>query len=151
MVKAANNPKVAAHLLDGFPSPYHLDHARARLADVARLPVLEALVIEVRGEFAGGLSCTRKRDVFRLTGSIGYWLGESFWGQNIMSEAVEVFSDYLLAHEGFTRVEAGIFDFNHASARVLEKAGFQMEAVCRRAAVKQGRVVDIHLYSKVVT
>ncbi|MFR2156492.1 MAG: GNAT family N-acetyltransferase, partial [Evtepia gabavorous] len=40
------------------------------------------------------------------------------------------------------------FAENHASCRVLEKAGFQLEGVLRQNAVKDGRVLDMKMYAR---
>ena len=47
------------------------------------------------------------------------------------------------------RIFAEPFAENAASCRVLEKAGFQLEGVLRRNAVKNGQVRDMRLYSLV--
>ena len=39
-----------------------------------------------------------------------------------------------------------VFEGNEASTRVLEKNGFQLEGILRRAAYKRGRVLDCRLY-----
>jgi RimJ/RimL family protein N-acetyltransferase len=43
---------------------------------------------------------------------------------------------------GLTRVYAVPFAWNAASCRVLEKAGYVLEARLRRSAIKDGQVVD---------
>jgi len=47
------------------------------------------------------------------------------------------------------RIYGNVFDWNGASARVLEKAGYQFEGRHRDAAVKDGRVVDNLVYAVV--
>jgi ribosomal-protein-alanine N-acetyltransferase len=42
-----------------------------------------------------------------------------------------------------------VFEFNVASARVLEKAGFVCEGRLRRAVIKDGRVLDQLMYARV--
>lgn len=39
------------------------------------------------------------------------------------------------------------FEYNAASCRVLEKAGFQYEGTLRNNAVKNGEVIDMKMYS----
>lgn len=39
------------------------------------------------------------------------------------------------------------FAYNAASCRVLEKAGFQYEGTLKNNAVKNGKVVDMKMYS----
>lgn len=41
------------------------------------------------------------------------------------------------------------FAFNIGSCRVLEKAGFVLEGVMRKNAVKNGQVLDMKLYAMV--
>jgi RimJ/RimL family protein N-acetyltransferase len=43
------------------------------------------------------------------------------------------------------------FHWNVASARALEKAGFQKEGVMRRAAIKDGVVADVPLHARLKT
>ena len=45
-----------------------------------------------------------------------------------------------------TRLEAGVFSWNPASARVLEKCGYTLEGRARAALIKDGRVGDRLLY-----
>jgi len=45
------------------------------------------------------------------------------------------------------RLEASVFGPNTASARVLEKAGYTLEGVRRKAACKNGEVIDMKMYA----
>ena len=45
------------------------------------------------------------------------------------------------------RVYAGAYDWNLASMRVLEKAGYTREARLRKAVTKDGRSIDLVLYA----
>lgn len=47
------------------------------------------------------------------------------------------------------RIYAEPFAYNTASCRVLEKSGFQYEGTLRKNAVKNGKVLDMKLYSKI--
>ena len=47
------------------------------------------------------------------------------------------------------RLQAGVFETNPASARVLEKAGYVREGRLRRAVVKDGRVLDLLMYARI--
>lgn len=46
------------------------------------------------------------------------------------------------------RLQAGVFEWNLASARVLEKNGFQREAVLKKSVFKDGQLIDSFLYAK---
>lgn len=45
--------------------------------------------------------------------------------------------------------EEGVFEWNPASCRVLEKAGFTREARMRSGAFKHGQLIDAWLYARI--
>lgn len=51
---------------------------------------------------------------------VGYWLGKSFWGQGLATEALMLFLEQFLARPLY----AYVAKHNRASRRVLEKCGF---------------------------
>jgi RimJ/RimL family protein N-acetyltransferase len=55
-------------------------------------------------------------------------------------------TEYAIEKHGLTRVYALPFAHNAASCRVLEKAGFVLEGVLRRSAIKDGQIADQKLY-----
>jgi RimJ/RimL family protein N-acetyltransferase len=79
---------------------------------------------------------------------IGYWVAEPFWRRGIGTAAVEFICDYALRTFPLVRLQATVFDWNPASARVLEKAGFALEGRQRQAVSKAGRVGDLLLYGR---
>ncbi|HWH67903.1 MAG TPA: GNAT family protein, partial [Candidatus Sulfotelmatobacter sp.] len=86
-------------------------------------------------------------DVYSKTADFGYWLGEPFWGRGIMTTAARRMVDYIFTHFDIVRIHAGIFEWNGASMRVLEKAGFRKECVFEQSVFKDGQVIDEHRYS----
>ncbi len=50
-----------------------------------------------------------------------------------MTEAVQLVCDYGFKEFGLIKITAHIFSFNTGSARVLEKAGFQLAALLQRS------------------
>jgi len=79
-------------------------------------------------------------------------LARAHWGKGVATAAVKravaaAFGDL----PGVERVEA-VVDVDHAATRrVLEKAGFQREAVLRSYCVVKGRVRDMVVYSVIST
>ncbi|MEG1350430.1 MAG: GNAT family protein, partial [Hafnia sp.] len=45
------------------------------------------------------------------------------------------------------RVYAKIFEYNVASMRVLEKIGFEKEAIIKLSVIKEGRICNEYIYS----
>ena len=76
------------------------------------------------------------------------WLGERYWGRGIMTEAVTLLAGHALGDLGWPRLEAHVFAWNPGSARVLEKAGFTLEARLERAIFKDGEFTDELIYAR---
>jgi len=78
---------------------------------------------------------------------IGYWLARPWWGQGIMTEVVRTACAFAFAEWGLVKITAHVFAHNPASARVLEKAGFQQEGFLRKHFLKDGRFIDAMLFA----
>lgn len=148
LARHADNPNVAANLRDRFPSPYRLEDAEGWIDHVLAREFETAFAIADGTEAIGGIGVELQTDVYRRSGEIGFWLGEAFWGQGIMTRAVVAFSPFAFERYDLLRLYAGVFESNPSSARVLEKAGYRLEGRMRRAAVKSGRVLDVLLYAR---
>ena len=68
----------------------------------------------------------------------GYVLARRWWGQGLMAEALGVVAHWVLAQPGVWRIGDACDVDNHASAHVMEKAGFHREGVLRRWMVLPG-------------
>jgi ribosomal-protein-alanine N-acetyltransferase len=82
---------------------------------------------------------------------IGYWIGEPFWGQGIMSAVLRGFADYQFNNSDLIRIEAHVYAPNIGSQKALEKAGFTREGYCRKYYIKpaDGLARDAVLYAKI--
>ena len=63
---------------------------------------------------------------------IGYDLARRYWGQGIGSEAVRALLRFGFERMKLHRIEAYTIIDNHASVRMLQKLGFQLEGVRRQ-------------------
>jgi RimJ/RimL family protein N-acetyltransferase len=149
LVEHANNVKVSRNLHDAFPHPYTRADAEAWIRQTSGLNRQTVFAITVAGKAVGGIGLHPGTDVHRRTAAIGYWLGEEYWGRGIATEALRAVTDYAFAKFDFARLEAFVFEWNLASARVLEKAGYTREARLRKRVTKEGRTVDCYLYALV--
>jgi RimJ/RimL family protein N-acetyltransferase len=147
LVKHASNPRIASNLRDGFPYPYTLPDARKWLKLVGENREDIILAVEVEGEAAGGIGLHGQKDVYRFNGELGYWLSEQHWGKGIMTRAVALMVEFAFVQTHWQRLFACIYEHNQSSMRVLEKNGFKLEAIHRRAVMKEGKLLDEHLYA----
>ena len=77
---------------------------------------------------------------------VGYILSKDYWGQGLMTEALEAVLNYLLQDAGFNRVTARFVTANPASGRVMSKAGMSYEGTFRQAVFHKGQVKDFSVY-----
>ena len=96
------------------------------------------------GERTWAVELRHSGDVIGLTSArrstpdsveIGYCLGRKWWGKGLMSEVLDMLLTSLHADRQLTRVWATCSIDNVRSARLLERAGFALEARLGRHAV----------------
>jgi RimJ/RimL family protein N-acetyltransferase len=146
IVKHANNPRVARMLSDRFPSPYTEVDAKRWLAFLREEDPLTHFAIATDEEVIGGVGLEPRKDVYRHSAGIGYWLGEAHWGRGIATRVVEAMTEWGFRELGLVRIYASVFESNPASARVLEKAGYVLEARLRKGILKEGVLLDELVY-----
>ena len=147
LVTHANNRKIWLNLRDRFPHPYTKRDAREFIRAMHNQTPETAFAIAVNDEAVGGIGFVLNVDVERVSAEIGYWLGEPFWGRGITTEALAAVTRHAIDAHKLTRLYALPFEWNTASRRVLEKAGYVLEARLRRSAIKDGRIVDQFQYA----
>ena len=105
-----------------MPWPYGLSDAQQWIAHRAECdPATDlALVIETGGNAAGVIGIHPGKDGH----GFGYWLGRSFWGQGLATEAATSLLDWVRRKWSLRYLRSGHFVDNPASGAVLVKAGF---------------------------
>ena len=147
LLRHANNRNIWLNLRDAFPHPYTKHDARAYIRSVRDRSPETTFAIAVDDEAVGSIGFVLRTDVERVSAEIGYWLAEPFWGRGITSEALAAVTRYAIDTHRLTRVYALPFAWNLASCRVLEKAGYTLEARLRRSAIKDGEITDQMQYA----
>jgi ribosomal-protein-alanine N-acetyltransferase len=80
----------------------------------------------------GGITLSNVRRGVTQAASMGYWLGSTFVGRGLMSDAVNALLPFAFDVLRLHRVEAAVLPHNLASIKVLERAGFEFEGLARR-------------------
>jgi ribosomal-protein-alanine N-acetyltransferase len=148
LARRANNRKIWLAVRDLFPHPYTIQDAREFLQRTISEGSAMKFCIEIDGVAVGGIGVHPGEDVHRHTTTVGYWLGEEFWGRGIMTEAVTVVTDFCFENFPLRRISPEVFANNPASARVLEKAGFTFEGCLKNDVLKDGKLLDSLLYAR---
>lgn len=149
LAAALSNKKVQDNLRDGLPYPYTGQDGKEFISAMLSADENEtfAFAITVDNTVIGSIGIFRQENIHRQTAELGYYIAEEYWGKGIMTEAVRQICEYVFRESDIIRIYAEPFVYNIASCRVLEKAGFQYEGTLRSNAVKNGKVMDMKMYS----
>lgn len=146
---ALSNKKIQDNLRDGLPYPYSeqdgIDFISSMLS--ANEDETFAFAITLDDKAIGSIGVFRQQNIHRQTAEMGYYIAEEYWGKGIMTDAVKQICEYVFKNSDILRIYAEPFAYNTGSCRVLEKAGFQYEGTLRNNAVKNGKVIDMKMYS----
>lgn len=153
ITRYAANPNVAANLRNVFPSPYTRADADAYIRDCmeheGNRQLCRAVLID--GEAVGSIGVFQGKDVYEKSAELGYWLGEPFWGQGIMTRAVRLLCEEAFDTLRVVRIFAEPFAANLGSRRVLENAGFRLEGLLKDSVFKNGLLQDSCIYARTLS
>lgn len=147
LVVYANNFNIAKNMTDAFPHPYGRENGEAFLKMTASFSPQQIFAIEADGELCGSIGVFPQTDIMRKNAELGYWLAEPFWGRGIVAKAIPQMVDYAFRTFNIERIFARPFGTNTASQRVLEKAGFRLEARFEKTIFKNGEYQDELVYA----
>ena len=103
--------------------------------------------IVVNNEYVGNISVEQKDDVYCKDSEIGYLLLTSQWSKGIMTEAVNQICNLAFSSLDIIRITGMVHEPNIASIRVLEKNGFHLEGVMKKAIYKDDSFCNECIYA----
>jgi len=146
----ANNKKIWDNVRDRLPYPYTKKDAKEWLELVKKQKVVTTFCIEVDGSLAGSIGVTLRDDVYRKTAEIGYFIAEEYWGKGVATEGIKQMVSYVQKKFDIVRIFAEVFEHNKASMRALEKNGFYLECIRKKAAFKNNMILDDYVWVKLL-
>ena len=147
LAKLLNNINIVKQLRDFIPFPYSEEDARNFIGFVTSDSLQKVYAIEVEEVLVGVVGLVLQEDIYKLSAELGYWLGEAHWNKGIMTQAVKEILKRGFNEFKLLRIYSGVKQNNKGSQRVLEKAGFKLEGVFKKAIVKNGLVMDEYRYA----
>lgn len=148
LARHANNRKVWITLTDQFPHPYTEEASKGWIEHVRSQEQETHFAIADNNEAFGCVGFSFGQDIQCKTAALGYWIGEAYWQRGIMSKVGRAFTDYIFTnYTEIVRIQAEVFEGNTASGRVLEKAGFLLEARLRKSVFKDAKLLDGMIYT----
>lgn len=146
MARLANNFAVSS-MTGRLPHPYFEQDASEFITRSA-LPETRgctfAVTLAKSAELIG--VCGLRPSVRNNGPSLGYWLGEAWWGNGFGTEAAQALVDLAFKTTNHERVNASCRVVNPASRRVLEKCGFKHVDTDMIHSVAVGERVQIDLF-----
>ena len=123
------------------------DHDIAAAAEGLASGAMLRLGIELAasGELAGQIRMHRFDQQNRRC-EVGYALGRPYWGRGYLGEAMKAMLDHGFSALDLNRIEADVDPRNAASARLLERMGFEREGLLRERWIVAGEVCDTAFY-----
>lgn len=97
-------------------------------------------------QLVGGITLSNVRRRAAQFVNLGYWMGQAFAGQGLMTEAVGVVVPYCFDTLGLHRIHAAFLPDNMASRRVLEKNRFREEGFAENYLQIDGKWADHVLF-----
>lgn len=146
---AINNEKILNNLRDGIPYPYTIENAQEFIKQTLNAPKDSqySWAIFVDNKVIGSVGVFRKYNIHYRTAEIGYYISEQYWDNGIMTEVLKKVCSYIFNETDIIRIFAEPFAYNIGSCRVLEKAGFEFEGTLKSNAIKNGKILDMKMYS----
>ena len=138
LAEAANDKRIWRNLTNLFPHPYSLQDADEWIELCAQHgEPTRNFVIALDGDLVGSIGLNLLEGEKAHMANIGYWIAAEYWGRGIATQALRAFTSYAFDAFPVSRLQTTVFGWNPASARVLEKCGYQLEGR-RRGAIRKG-------------
>lgn len=137
-----------AYTSNRLPFPYSDEDAKGWITKAmdgeGKTGIYRAIVVD--GQYIGFITVEQKGDVCCKDSEIGYMLLTPYWSKGIGTEAVRQICGIAFDELDILRITAMVYEENIASNRVLEKNGFKLEGVMKKALYKEGVIHNQSIY-----
>ena len=145
----SRDPEVAQHVL--WDAHRTIGESRAYIRYMLRKyrmvePASWGIEWTANGKIIGTIGFMWIQDDNRAA-EVGYSLSRKYWGNGIMTEALEAVLDYGFNTLRLNRIEAVHELTNPASGAVMRKCGMIREGTLREKLFNKGQYVDVDLYA----
>jgi [ribosomal protein S5]-alanine N-acetyltransferase len=177
IAQQANNAKIAVNMTNHFPFPYTIESAHSFINTVQNrkdwktlrsIPTSQTLSVQdfwnpehgtvapchwtiaLNGQPIGALGFMFRKDVEERMARFGYWIGEEHWGKGYATEIMSAAVSWAFAvYSNLDRLEATVYGWATASAKVLRKIGFIEEGRTKASVHKWGKSTDCIYFGRV--
>jgi RimJ/RimL family protein N-acetyltransferase len=147
LVQYANNKNISDKLADAFPYPYTKEFGMRFIEKVSNESPTKIFAITLENKAIGSIGVFPDTDIHRKNAAIAYWIAEPYWGKGIAMKAITLIIDYAFKTFDISRIYAKPYGGNPNSHKVLEKAGFFLEATLTNTVYKNEKYLDELIYT----
>ena len=137
LVNNLNNLEVSKTLLK-VPYPYNtkeaewwIKHCKEEMGKTPRENYDLAIELNSEKNVIGGIALNHV-DKYQGTAEIGFWLGQKYWRQGLMTEAIKAVLGFAFNKLSLRRIDWYAFSDNKASNELAGKIGFKYEGMRRK-------------------
>ncbi len=147
LVSYLNDGELTRFLSSRIPQPYTHDSASWWVKTGSTIGTVYAIIYNEI--LVGSISAIPGEFEKQRTAEVGYWVARPYWGRGIASYALAEFTQRVFESTNLIRLYASVFEANVASARVLSKCGYTLDAVLQSAIYKNGSVFNELHFSQI--
>ena len=128
LYRYARNPNVGP--IAGWPPHTSVENSRELIKTALSGEETYAVVLKETGKPIGSIGIMTARSEIHTAKTsdteceIGYWIGEPYWGQGLIPEAIREILRHAFEDLHLSSVWCGYYDGNEKSRRAQEKCGF---------------------------
>ncbi len=145
LLSILNDQEVVKYLSSKIPTPYTPEDAKWWVSTGSKMGIVKA--IDLNGSLVGCIGAEKGEYEYQRSAEIGYWIAKDYWSQGIATQAINEITSLVFNTTDIVRLFASIFSQNTASMRVLDKCGFELEAVHNKAIYKNDEFYNNHVFS----
>lgn len=149
IAEIANDYSISKYVGHGFPFPYDVENAKSfsvYTKDAWEKGSEYCFAILVNDEYIGniGIKLDKENNIIK---NIGYWLGKKYEGNGYMTRAAKLIVNFCFDELEVRKIEAGVYEGNVGSMKVLEKNGFVKEGIkIKHYMAKDGSILDTYIF-----
>ncbi|GEN72124.1 GNAT family N-acetyltransferase [Chryseobacterium lathyri] len=140
--------KIFSDVTSNIPYPYTGEHARFWMKmsweSFENNTGYTFAVRNKEGQILGAIGLHDRDDD---KAELGYWMGKPFWNKGYITEAATALIDFGFNELQINKIYATYFLDNPASGRIMEKIGMEKEALLKQHLKKDGKYIDVMMYS----
>ena len=147
LTKIMNDIHVWAKLSDHTPFPYTKEDANTYINESLNNDKVFGYAVESEEKLVGAVKFKVLRSPYATTAVLNFWIENDKWEEGIMPEAVADLTRSIFFHQPVIKVMAPVIGTDEVRTELLTSAGFVHEATLKKAILKTGKVLDLHIYS----